>query len=159
MRITPIHPPVPTRRCCCSCMFPASAMTQLCAVDLTYSNALGDIPILAIAFAPPRIGNKYLAQWVEEQENLRIIRVRNPIDDVTNREFATHATNKNIFFSLLVFLCLTSAGSVKIRFRYELQVCVWYFCCTSECECFCFTRRQKMDAPCVQMAEARFYLI
>ena len=63
-------------------------MAQLCSVELTYSKALGDIPIVAIAFAPPRIGNKHLAQWVEQQENLRILRVRNPIDQVTNREFA-----------------------------------------------------------------------
>ena len=62
-------------------------MTQMCAVDLTYSKALGDIPILALAFAPPRIGNKHLAAWVEKQENLRVLRIRNPEDDVTNRKY------------------------------------------------------------------------
>ena len=91
-------------------------MTQLCAVDLTYSKALGDIPILAIAFAPPRIGNKCLAQWVEKQENLRIIRVRNPIDDVTNCEFETRPAEAAGFFFVACFFCLTSAGPVKIPF-------------------------------------------
>lgn len=61
-------------------------MSQLCAVDLAHSEILGDVPILGLAWAAPRIGNSALADWVKERANLRILRVRIPIDNVCNSE-------------------------------------------------------------------------
>ncbi|CAN0281450.1 unnamed protein product [Pylaiella littoralis] len=58
------------------------AMAQHCAVDLTHSKILRDVPILAIAWAAPKIGNGALAAWAGEQPHLRILRIRNPIDSV-----------------------------------------------------------------------------
>ena len=57
------------------------AVSQLCAVDLARSNVLGDIPILGIAFAPPKVCNKYLADWVDSMHpKLRVLRVYGPND-------------------------------------------------------------------------------
>ena len=62
----------------------AAALAQLCAVQLARSNVLGDIPILGMGWAAPKIGNKYLVDWVEQQQNLRILRIRCPVDLVSN---------------------------------------------------------------------------
>lgn len=58
-------------------------MAQMCAVDLAFSGLFGDTPILGIGWAAPKIGNRGLADWVKEQPNLRIVRVQNPNDVVT----------------------------------------------------------------------------
>eukprot|EP00903_Cladosiphon_okamuranus_P014526 g13473.t1 len=60
------------------------AMAQTCAVNLAHSKILGDTPILAIAWAAPKIGNSALSAWVTKQPHLRILRVRVPIDNVCN---------------------------------------------------------------------------
>ncbi|CAM9520983.1 unnamed protein product [Ectocarpus sp. 6 AP-2014] len=61
-----------------------AAMAQHCAVDLAHSRVLGDVPILGLGWAAPKGGNAALAAWVAKQPNLRILRVRVPIDFVTN---------------------------------------------------------------------------
>ncbi|CAN0259683.1 unnamed protein product [Ectocarpus sp. 4 AP-2014] len=61
-----------------------AALCQHCAIDLAHSKVAGDIPILAIGWAAPRVGNVALAEWVDKQPNLRILRIRNPIDRITN---------------------------------------------------------------------------
>lgn len=63
-----------------------SAMCQHCAVDLAHSKILGDVPILGLAWAAPRIGNSALSDWVKKQPNLRILRITIPIDTVCNCE-------------------------------------------------------------------------
>ncbi|CAM9969303.1 unnamed protein product [Hapterophycus canaliculatus] len=59
-------------------------MAQVCAIDIAHSKVLGDVPILGLGWAAPKVGNRALSSWVEEQENLRILRVRVPIDSVAN---------------------------------------------------------------------------
>ncbi|CAM9125375.1 unnamed protein product [Ectocarpus sp. 8 AP-2014] len=59
-----------------------AAMCQLCAIDLAYSKVGGDIPILALAWGAPKVGNKTLATWVTEQPNLRILRISVAVDTV-----------------------------------------------------------------------------
>lgn len=61
-------------------------MAQHCAVDLAHSKILGDTPVLGLAWAAPKIGNSALSAWVEKQPNLRILRVRIPVDSVCNGE-------------------------------------------------------------------------
>lgn len=87
-------------------------MAQHCAVDLAHSRVLGDVPILGLGWAAPKGGNAALAAWVAKQPNLRILRVRVPIDFVTNGElcryvvflFCTHLSFSVLCFSSLVFL-------------------------------------------------------
>lgn len=62
-------------------------MAQLCAIHLVRNKVLGDVPVLAIAWASPKIGNECLANWVAEQESLRILRLRVPVDIVSNSKF------------------------------------------------------------------------
>lgn len=57
-------------------------MCQLCAIDLAYFKVGGDIPILALAWGAPKVGNKTLATWVTEQPNLRILRISVAVDTV-----------------------------------------------------------------------------
>lgn len=59
-------------------------MAQLCAVHLARSKVLGDTPILGIGWASPKVGNKHLADWVKKAPNLRILRLRIPVDFVSN---------------------------------------------------------------------------
>lgn len=63
-----------------------AAMAQLCAVHLARDKVLGDVPILGIGWASPKLGNEHLANWVAKQENLRILRLRVPVDTVANSE-------------------------------------------------------------------------
>ena len=57
-------------------------MAQLCGVDLAHSKILGDIPITVIAWAAPKIGNRCLAKWADDQfPRLRILRI-NVIGDL-----------------------------------------------------------------------------
>ncbi|CAN0461842.1 unnamed protein product [Ascophyllum nodosum] len=59
-------------------------MAQLCGVHLARSKVLGDVPITVIAWAAPKIGNPYLAKWVENQHpRLRILRISVTDDVVT----------------------------------------------------------------------------
>ena len=62
-------------------------MAQLCAVHLARDKPLGDVPILGIGWASPKLGNEHLANWVAKQENLRILRLRVPVDTVSNSKF------------------------------------------------------------------------
>lgn len=68
--------------------FNTKAMTQMCAIDLVHSGVAGDIPVLGIAWAAPRIGNHALASYVESlHPKLRILRIRNPLDSVASGKF------------------------------------------------------------------------
>lgn len=69
------------------CTLDQKAMSQLCAIDIAHSKVLGDVPILGIGWAAPKVGNSALAGWVRERENLRILRIKVPIDSVANSEF------------------------------------------------------------------------
>ncbi|CAN0422761.1 unnamed protein product [Ascophyllum nodosum] len=61
-----------------------AGLAQLCGVDLVHSKLLGDIPITVIAWAAPKIGNPYLAKWVDDQHpKLRILRISVTTDIVT----------------------------------------------------------------------------
>lgn len=57
-------------------------MAQLSSVDLAHSKVLGDIPILCLAWASPKIGNKCLSDWVNEHPNLSILRISGTTDVV-----------------------------------------------------------------------------
>lgn len=61
-------------------------MAQLCAIDIAHSKVLGDVPILGLGWAAPKIGNSALSRWVEKQDNLRILRIKVPADLVSNSE-------------------------------------------------------------------------
>ena len=59
-------------------------MSQLCAVDLAHANVLGEIPILAISWASPKVGNKCLAEWVDKMHpRLRVLRIKGSNDRIT----------------------------------------------------------------------------
>ena len=67
-------------------------MAQLCGVHLARSKVLGDVPITVIAWAAPKIGNPYLAKWVENQHpRLRILRISVTDDVVTKGAISKHA--------------------------------------------------------------------
>lgn len=77
-----------------------AAMAQLCAVHLARDKVLGDVPILAIGWASPKLGNEHLSKWVDKQENLRILRIRVPVDLVSNSE--SEAASYALLFSIIV---------------------------------------------------------
>lgn len=91
-----------------------SAMAQHCAVDLAHSKILGDVPILGIGWAAPKVGNSALAAWVAKQPNLRILRIRVPIDSVAN--------GKSLLLLLSLFLVV---------------FCCCCCCCCEWCWCCC----------------------
>ncbi|CAN0224411.1 unnamed protein product [Ectocarpus sp. 4 AP-2014] len=59
-----------------------AAMCQHCAVDLALSKVGGGIPILAIGWGAPKVGNRTLTKWADEQPHLRILRVSVVVDSV-----------------------------------------------------------------------------
>lgn len=65
-------------------LYVAAAMAQLCAVHLARSKVLGDFPILGIGWASPKLGNEQLANWVAQAPNVKILRLRAPVDPVSN---------------------------------------------------------------------------
>lgn len=73
-------------------------MSQLCAVHLARDKVLGDVPILAIGWASPKLANKCLSEWAEEAPNLRILRLRVPIDFVSNSKLKLVKTPVTFLF-------------------------------------------------------------
>lgn len=71
-------------------------MAQMCAIDLAYSKPLGDVPILCIAWAAPKIGNRRLADWVKAVPHLRILRIVVPLDSVTQGENGKKASRVGV---------------------------------------------------------------
>ncbi|CAN0128721.1 unnamed protein product [Ascophyllum nodosum] len=63
------------------------AMCQLCAVDLVNKGAMGHIPVvpvLAIAWAAPKVANACLARWADSMHPmLRVLRIKHANDLVT----------------------------------------------------------------------------
>ena len=52
-------------------------------MDIARSKVLGDVPILCIAWGAPKIGNRFVAKWVESQHpRLRNLRIRGANDVV-----------------------------------------------------------------------------
>lgn len=50
----------------------------------------GDIPVTVIAWGAPKVGNTRMAEHAESlHPKLRVLRIRNPVDSVANRECAS----------------------------------------------------------------------
>lgn len=56
-----------------------ASLATLAAFDLC-ENEVNDIPVTAIVFGSPQVGNKVLHQMMSEMTNLKILHVRNKID-------------------------------------------------------------------------------
>ncbi|CAM9447353.1 unnamed protein product [Sphacelaria rigidula] len=61
------------------------AIAQLCAMDLAHHGVSGDVPVTAIAFASPKVGNARFAERAATlHPKLRVLRLTNPVDSICN---------------------------------------------------------------------------
>lgn len=117
------------------------AMCQLAGVDLVQSGAAGDIPVTVVAWGAPKIGNSALAACVDAlHPKLRILRVKNPIDKVANRESCSWPGLENV---VGWSLCLTDCNVQGVSYYMKLVILFCFICSVSRpffsvCSAFLF---------------------